>query len=152
MAWASHMHRKGRCFAVFPGPQSKAALSARTTIHRTALFCIHSDFESKHTHIQPSIYASAWIDEYTHIYINTLLICILILKSCYVSVKDSSYSMRAHSNLKTHTRHSCIVGRIPTDLHVQSKTHKFVVFGDLTKKQPRLMDQKYTAAASQQTH
>ena len=90
-----------------------------TTIHRTALFCIHSDWVQTHTHT--AIYLSSRINRwiYTDIHKYTFLICIFILKSCYVSVKDSPYWMRAHSDLKTHTQHSWTVGRIPIDLHVQ---------------------------------
>lgn len=76
------------------------------TIHRTALFCIHSDWVQTHTHT--AIYLSSRINRwiYTDIHKYTFLICIFILKSCYVSVKDSPYWMRAHSELKTHTQHS----------------------------------------------
>lgn len=86
-----------------PNKEPTKTSSPWTTIHRTALFRIHSDWVQTHAHTV--IYLSSCINRwiYTDIHKYTFLICIFILISCYVSVKDSSYWMRAHRDLKTHT-------------------------------------------------
>lgn len=58
-----------------------------TLIHRIALFYIQSDRVQTHTRTHTAIYLSSCINRwiYTDIHKYTFLICIFILKSCYVS-------------------------------------------------------------------
>lgn len=111
-------------------------LSIWTTIHRTALF-LYSFWMGPNTHT--AIYLSSCINRwiYTDIHKYMFMICIFSLKSCYACVKDSPYWMRAHSNLKTHTQNSWIVGRIPTDIQENPPICPFWCG-----------DQKYTRAAA----